>query len=87
MSNAEYLQPVPISKILVVNGYFYSGIGIEFSSKRTEAVVIESQGELNVLIDAAVHKMIDEGFDLKRIEIINAKEVEDDARLKLLPRL
>ena len=73
------VNPVPFRKILVVNGQFNSGgksLVSYFSAKRSEAVVIKTQSELDILLDGLVYQNRHRMIDLKRFEIINAKEVE-----------
>lgn len=63
-------------KFLAVNGQFYAGEGKEFSGKRSEAVVIEDKAEMVYIIQAILGQVMCKEFELKRIEVINAKEVE-----------
>ena len=67
-----------VSKILVVNGLFYAGMSKDLSTNRSDAVIIESQGALNIILGAILSSVTRGRIDFKRVEVIKVKEVSNE---------
>ncbi|HWQ42808.1 MAG TPA: hypothetical protein VN456_12340 [Desulfosporosinus sp.] len=65
-----------MKKLLVLNGKYYTG-NKEFNGKRSDAVVIKDETEYKMLVGVLFCKIINGETELRRVEVIDAKEVED----------
>ena len=69
------------SKLLVINSLYYAGMSKDLSHDRSDAVIIRSQDALHIILGAVLSSVMRGKIDLKRIEVIKAKEVAPNATL------
>ena len=78
MSNAVTNSTEFVNKLLVINGLYYAGMSKDLSANRYDAVIIKSQGALNIILGAVLSSVTRGKIDFKRIEAIKAKEVPNE---------
>lgn len=68
-----------MSNLLVLNGQYYAGVNTEqntitFAEKRVEAKKIETESELQSILEIVLGWVAYDGFKVRRIEVLDVKE-------------